>query len=334
MSSNGVVNRNGVAVDDTFAEAFPMKATRLLITAHTVEWARHAAAAATGFATSVIGCGCEAGIEGELPEERTPDGRPGLAVLLFAMSGKELAKQIERRVGQCVLTCPTTAVFSGIDVRPSSTDDGGRPPEGAPPGLGRPGAGQGEAVALGKNLRFFGDGWQISKVIGGVRYWRVPVMDGEFVAQETTAVVKGVGGGNLLLLARDTDSALAVASAAVAAMKRLPNVIMPFPGGVVRSGSKVGSKYASLSASTNDAFCPGLHGLVDSELTADTRCVLEIVIDGLSEADVSAAMRAGLQAGIEFGAARGLLRISAGNYGGKLGPFHFHLHKLLPGTST
>ena len=298
------MTHNGVVIDDTFAEAFPMKATRLLITARTLEWARHAALAATGFATSVIGCGCEAGIEGEVSAERTPDGRPGIAVLLFAMSGKELAKQIERRVGQCVLTCPTTAVFAGIT--------------------------EGEAVALGKNLRFFGDGWQISKVIGGVRYWRVPVMDGEFVAQEMTAVVKGVGGGNLLLLARDTDSALAAATAAVAAMEQLPNVIMPFPGGVVRAGSKVGSKYAALSASTNHAFCPGLYGLVDdSELTPETRCVLEIVIDGLSEADVAAAMRAGLQAGIALGSARGLLRISAGNYGGKLGPFHFHLQKLL-----
>jgi formylmethanofuran--tetrahydromethanopterin N-formyltransferase len=238
--------------------------------------------------------------------ERTPDGRPGFALLLFAMSGKELAKQIERRVGQCVLTCPTTAVFAGIA--------------------------EGEAVALGKNLRFFGDGWQISKVIGGVRYWRVPVMDGEFVAQETTAVVKGVGGGNLLLLARDTDSALTAATAAVDAMKRLPNVIMPFPGGVVRSGSKVGSKYAALSASTNHAFCPGLLGLVDSELTPETRCVLEIVIDGLSDVAVATAMRAGLYAGIELGAARGLLRISAGNYGGTLGPFHFQLHRVLAGN--
>jgi formylmethanofuran--tetrahydromethanopterin N-formyltransferase len=155
-------------------------------------------------------------------------------------------------------------------------------------------------------------------------------MDGEFVAQETTAVTKAVGGGNLLLLARDTDAALAAAEAAVAAMKRLPNVIMPFPGGVVRSGSKVGSKYPALMASTNDAFCPSLHGLVaHSELTAQARCVMEIVIDGLTEADVAAAMRAGLRAGIELGAAAGLLRMSAGNYGGKLGPFHFHLHKLM-----
>jgi formylmethanofuran--tetrahydromethanopterin N-formyltransferase len=298
------MKRNGVVIDDTFAEAFPMKATRIVVTAHTIEWARQAALSATGFATSVIGCGCEAGIEREIDGSETPDGRPGISLLLFAMSGKELAKQIERRVGQCVLTCPTTAVFAGIA--------------------------EGEAVALGKNLRFFGDGWQISKVIGGVRYWRVPVMDGEFVAQETTAVVKGVGGGNLLLLARDTDAALAVAEAAVAAMRKLRNVIMPFPGGVVRSGSKVGSKYPSLMASTNDAFCPTLYGLVaKSELTPETRCVMEIVIDGLTEADVAAAMRAGLDAGIAFGAERGLLRISAGNYGGKLGPFHFHLHKLM-----
>ncbi len=298
--------RNGVAIDDGFAEAFPMKATRVIVTAHNAEWARHAAMAATGFATSVIACGCEAGIERELTADETPDGRPGQSLLFFSMSGKELTKQLERRIGQCVLTCPTTAAFAGLAI--------------------------GEPVALGKNLRFFGDGWQISKVINGIRYWRIPVMDGEFVVQETTAVVKAVGGGNLLLLARDTDAALAVAGAAVAAMRKLPNVIMPFPGGVVRSGSKVGSKYAALSASTNDAFCPSLQGLVQrSELTLETRCVLEIVIDGLTEADVGEAMRVGMEAGIAFGSSGGLLRIAAGNYGGKLGPYHFHLRKLLGG---
>ena len=300
---------NGVIIDDTFAEAFPMKATRIVITAHNLTWARHAAASATGFATSVIACGCEAGIERELGPDETPDGRPGVAVLIFSMSGKELAKQVERRVGQCVLTCPTTAVFAGIA--------------------------EGEAIPLGKNLRFFGDGWQISKVIKGVRYWRVPVMDGEFVAQETTAVTKAVGGGNLLMLARDTDAALAAAEAAVRAMQRLPNVVMPFPGGVVRSGSKVGSRYPALPASTNDAFCPGLYGLsARSEITPDVRCVLEIVIDGLTDADVGAAMLAGMQACIAIGPAGGLLRLSAGNYGGKLGPYHFHLHKLLAGAGA
>ncbi|MGK6308001.1 formylmethanofuran--tetrahydromethanopterin N-formyltransferase [Variovorax sp. DT-64] len=313
--SEGAAERNGVLIDDTFAEAFPMKATRIVITAHNIAWARHAAVSATGFATSVIACGCEAGIEREIGSEETPDGRPGVSVLIFSMSGKELAKQIERRVGQCVLTCPTTAVFAGL-----------------PPGAG----GSSDAAALGKNLRFFGDGWQISKVIDGVRYWRVPVMDGEFVAQEDTPVVKAVGGGNLLFLARDTDAALAVSEAAVAAMRRLPNVVMPFPGGVVRSGSKVGSRYANLSASTNDAFCPSLVGLVTrSELAGgQVGCVMEIVIDGLTEGDVGDAMRMGMEAAVEIGREGGLLRVSAGNYGGKLGPFHFHLHRLLAGEGV
>ena len=292
---------NGTLIDDSFAEAFPMKATRIVITAHNLVWARHAAVAATGFATSVIACGCEAGIERELSADETPDGRPGVSLLLFAMSGKELAKQLERRVGQCVLTCPTTAVYAGLR--------------------------EGEAVPLGKNLRFFGDGWQTSKVINGIRYWRVPVMDGEFVAQETTAVVKGVGGGNLLLLATDTEAALAAAEAAVAAMKQLPDVIMPFPGGVVRSGSKVGSKYPALMASTNDAFCPALVGLAKkTELDASTRCVMEIVIDGLTEAAVARAMTAGIAAGTEIGAARGLLRIASGNDRGKPGPLDLPWH--------
>ena len=300
----GSVTLNGVTIDDTFAEAFPMKATRVLITAHNETWARNAAVSMTGFATSVIACGCEAGIERMLGADETPDGRPGVSVLLFSMSGKELAKQLERRVGQCVLTCPTTAIYAGLD--------------------------EGEAIALGRNLRFFGDGWQISKMIDGKRYWRVPVMDGEFVAQETTALVKAVGGGNLLLLARDTDAALAGAEAAVEAMRAVRGTIMPFPGGVVRSGSKVGSKYPALMASTNDAFCPALTPLAKhSELDADTRCVMEIVIDGLTEADVAASMRAGIEAIVARGGAAGVTRISAGNYGGKLGPFHFHLHKLI-----
>jgi formylmethanofuran--tetrahydromethanopterin N-formyltransferase len=303
---------NGVVIDATFAEAFGMRATRIIVTAHNATWAMNAGVAATGFATSVIACGCEAGIERLLGPDETPDGRPGMALLLFAMNAKELAKQLEKRVGQCVLTCPTTAVYAGL-----------------PPGSGV------EIAALGKNLRFFGDGWQIAKMIDGQRYWRVPVMDGEFLAQESTPVIRAVGGGNLLLLARDTDAALAGAEAAVAAMRQLPNVVMPFPGGVVRSGSKVGSKYPALMASTNEAFCPSLtHQAKKTELDDAIGSVMEIVIDGLSAADVAAAMAAGLAAIIERGADAGVLRVSAGNYGGKLGPHHFHLQDLLPAAST
>jgi len=294
---------NGVSIDETFAEAFGMRGTRLIITAHDLTWARHAAVALTGFATSVIACGAEAGIERELSPDETPDGRPGVSALLFAVSSKELGKQLERRVGQCVLTCPTTAVFAGLD---------------AP-----------EKLPLGKTLRFFGDGFQNSKVVAGRRYWRVPVMDGEFLAEETTSMVKAVGGGNFLVLAQDQVSALRACEAAIGEMRKLPNVIMPFPGGVVRSGSKVGSKYKALPASTNDAFCPTLRGATRSELTSDIGSVMEIVIDGLTDTDVRAAMKSGLEAVCRVGAAGGVRRISAGNYGGKLGQFHFHLREIL-----
>ena len=297
------MNLNGVHIDDTFAEAFGMKATRVLVTAQNLKWAYHAANAATGFATSVIACGCEAGVERKLEPEETPDGRPGAAMLFFAMSGKELAKQVERRVGQCVLTSPTSAAFAGID--------------------------EGEPIALGKNLRFFGDGFQLSKLIDGKRYWRVPVMDGEFLVQETTGMVKAVGGGNFLILADSQPQALAACEAAIEAMRKVPNVIMPFPGGVVRSGSKVGSKYKALMASTNDAFCPTIRGITKSELAAGIESVMEIVIDGLTDADIRVAMRAGIAAACSLGAANGIRRISAGNYGGKLGQFHFKLREVM-----
>lgn len=295
---------NGVTIDATFAEAFPMKATRAIITAHNEKWALIAAQSMTGFATSVIACGCEAGIDRILQSSQTPDGRPGVAVMVFAMGGKTLAKQLETRAGQCVLTSPTSALFAGID---SPTK-----------------------IPLGKNLRYFGDGFQVGKVIGGKRYWRIPVMDGEFLAEATTGQVDAVGGGNFLVLAQSQAQALTACEAAIEAMNKIPNVIMPFPGGVVRSGSKVGSKYAALNASTNDAFCPTLKGMSKkTELSPDIESVMEIVIDGLTKQDIDKAMKAGIQAVCELGAANGIKRISAGNYGGKLGPFHFHLQEIM-----
>jgi formylmethanofuran--tetrahydromethanopterin N-formyltransferase len=297
---------DGVTIEDTFAEAFGMRATRLIITAASRRWAQHAATTTTGFATSVIACGCEAGIEAVLAPRQTPDGRPGVAILLFAMSSKDLQKQLERRAGQCVLTCPTTAAYGGI------------PPEAAYDWLG-----------LGRALRYFGDGFQISKLIGGKRFWRIPVMEGEFVCEEKVGLVKGIGGGNFLILARDQQAALGAAERAVAAMRKVRNIILPFPGGVVRSGSKVGSKYKTLIASTNDAYCPTLVGLTRSRLPAGVGAVLEIVIDGLDAPSVERAMREGIRAACARGSERGVVAITAGNYGGKLGPHHFHLKAVL-----
>ena len=299
------ITRNGVLIEDTFAEAFDMRATALVITAPSPRWARQAAVTATGFATSIIGCGVEAGIDATLDPEATPDGRPGVRVLLCAGSTGELQKQLLARVAQCVLTSPGSACYAGLD-----------------------GA---ESLKLGDGLRYFGDGWQISKRIGGRHIWRIPVMDGEFVCEATTGLTKGaVGGGNLILMGRTAEATLAAAEAASDAIAGVADAIAPFPGGIARSGSKIGSKYKALPASTNDAYCPTLRGVArSSALGEDTKAVLEIVIDGLTPEAVAGAMRAGLLAAIALGPERGASRIGAGNYGGKLGKHHFHLVQLL-----
>jgi len=299
------LNANGVAIDDTFAEAFDMRATAIIITAPTARWARQAAETMTGFATSVIACGCEASIESALSARETPDGRPGVRALLFAVSTAELQKQLQNRVGQCVLTSPGSACYAGLE----AGDD---------------------RLKLGDAIRFFGDGWQIAKRLGARRYWRVPVMDGEFVCESATWLTKkAVGGGNLIVMGESPTKTLAATEAAVKAMREVADVIMPFPGGIARSGSKVGSKYKGASASTNDRYCPTLKGAVDSALTAEIASVLEIVIDGLTSEVVGEAMRAGLAAIVEMGSEKGASRVGAGNYGGKLGRHHYHLKDLV-----
>jgi formylmethanofuran--tetrahydromethanopterin N-formyltransferase len=295
---------NGVRVDDTFAEAFGMRATAIVITADSARWARQAADTMTGFGTSVIGCGCETAIDRELAPGETPDGRPGVRVLLFAVSTAELQKQLQTRVGQCVLTSPGSACYAGLSGE--------------------------EKLNLGNALRYFGDGWQIAKRLGEKRYWRVPVMDGEFVCEATTGLTKAaVGGGNVILMGEDSRRTLVAAEAAVKAIRAVSDAIVPFPGGIARSGSKVGSKYKA-PASTNDAYCPTLKGAVATALDPDIAAVLEIVIDGLAPAAIAAAMRAAIAAVVKLGPKRGVVRIGAGNYGGKLGPHHFHLKDLLP----
>ena len=293
---------NGIKIENTFAEAFPMKAARLIITADSKYWLKQAVNNMTGFATSVIACGCEAGIEKEIRSSETPDGRAGIAVLLFAMDSKGLAKQVLRRVGQCILTSPTTACFSGLE--------------------------SDEKINLGNAIRFFGDGFQVSKKINDKKIWRIPVMEGEFVIEDKTSITKGIGGGNILIIGDSNQEVLKSAEAAVKEMRKVNNIILPFPGGIVRSGSKVGSKYKSLIASTNDAYCPTLKGITKTKLSKSNESVLEIVIDGTNEKDISLAMKKGINI-ICKKFNKGIKSISAGNYGGKLGPYHFHLRKIM-----
>ena len=292
---------DGVFIEDTFAEAFPIAAAQLTITAETPAWALTAAQVVTGYATSVIGCDAEAGIERVLPEGETPDGRPGVSVLLLAFNQDALQKAVVNRVAQCVLTCPTTACYNALPLVKEKT------------------------IRVGGSLRFFGDGFQCSKLLDGRRFWRLPVMDGEFVCEDEFGTVKGVAGGNFLILGESQAAALAAAEAAVAASAGVRGVILPFPGGIVRSGSKVGSRYKKLRASTNDAYCPTLRGITRSALPEGVNAVYEIVIDGLDLASVEEATRVGVKAAC----VPGVIRISAGNYGGKLGPHHIYLHKVL-----
>ena len=289
-------------IDDTFAEAFPMVGTRLIITAIDIDLATMAAMEFCGNASSVIGCDCEAGIERGLGGSRTPDGRPGVSVLAFAFNQKSLEKAVSSRIGQNVLTCPTTACYSGILDSPKD-----------------------KRIKVGAQLRYFGDGYQISKKLGDRRYWRVPVMDGEFLCEDVFGTSKGIGGGNLLICGESQEAALAASRAATIAINDLEDVILPFPAGVVRSGSKVGSKYPQLKASTNDKWCPTLTGQTDTSLQSGERAVYEIVIDGFSERAVAQAMQTGLET---VASMPGIIRVSAGNYGGKLGPHHFHLQRL------
>ena len=298
---NGPILQLGsTRIVDTFAEAFRLRYGRIVVTAYDDHWLDAALAAVCGYGTSVIGCDAEIGLERRLPAEESPDGRPAAAILAFGFAAEPLAKAIANRVGQCLLTCPTTAVFDGL---PESSD----------------------RAPLGKQIRYFGDGFEKTKVFAGRRYWRVPVMDGEFLVEETCGIAKGIGGGNLILQAASLPAALAAARRAVGAIATIAGTITPFPGGVVRSGSKVGSRYPGLRASTNDAFCPGLVGRVETELLPGVEASLEIVIDGIDEPAITQAMAAAMQAI----ASPDVPAISAGNYGGKLGKFHFHLHQLL-----
>jgi formylmethanofuran--tetrahydromethanopterin N-formyltransferase len=293
---------------DTFAEAFGARYTRLIVTAADDYWLDAALHSITGYGTSILGCDAEAGIEQHLAAQDSPDGRPAGSVLLFAFTSETVTQAGQHRVGQCILTCPSTACFNGL-------------PDAA------------ESYSLGKYLRYFGDGFESREssvkrqepdVSDSRACWYIPVMDGEFIIEATAGIAKGVAGGNIIIQADTQQSALAAARRAVAAVALLPGAITPFPGGICRSGSKVGSKYKALRASTADAYCPTLRDKVETQLVAGAECAYEIVIDGVDHSSVAAAMRVA----IEAAAGEGVVAIGAGNYGGKLGKYPVRLHNL------
>ena len=294
---------NGVEVEDTFAEAFDMQVARILMTAATESWAKTCAYSAAGFATSVIECKVEAGIDQLIPKTETPDKRPGITLLFAALRSKDLAKELRKRTGQCILTCPTTNVYNALDNAE-------------------------EWVDVGNQLRYFGDGFEDRKRVGDkLLAWRIPVIEGEFVIEEKFGIKSGIGGGNLILMGKTPKATLKAAETAVAAIHTVEGCVAPFPGGICRSGSQVGSKYDFLKASTNVRLCPTLREHVPNSLVPPgVNSVLEIVMNGLSKNAVQDGMRAALQAAVEVPE---LVKVSAVNFEGKLGKHKLHLKSLL-----
>jgi len=294
---------NICAIEDTFAEMFPLWAGRVLITADSERWALTAAAATTGFATSVIMSPAEAGIEGIVPIDKTPDKRVGVLIQIYNRNRFELKNQMILRIGQCIMTCPTASAF---DAMPNAK----------------------RKLKVGRSIRLFGDGFQRKGLVGNRKIWRIPIMEGEFIVEDTFGAANAIAGGNFLILTKDKFSGLKAAEEAVKAIKNKANkVILPFPGGICRSGSKAGSLKYKLKASTNHPLCPQLRKLVpNSQLPENVNCVYEIVINGLTLEAVKRAMGEGIRAAARFS---DVVRISAGNYGGKLGPYKAFLKEVL-----
>ncbi len=294
---------NTCTIIDTYAEMFGMWVGRVLITAESEKWAQTAARTATGFASSIIMSPAEAGIEGIVQPANTPDGRVGALIQLYHRARPDLKAQMVLRIGQCIMTCPTTAAF---DALPDAK----------------------RRLKVGRSLRLFGDGFQKRDTLADRKVWRIPVMEGEFVVHDTFGAMKAIAGGNLIIMARDNAAGLQAAEkAAHAISSKAKEVIMPFPGGVCRSGSKAGSIKYKLKASTNHPLCPRLRGLVDdSEVPEGVNCVYEIVINGLSIDAVKQAMAVGIRTAAIV---PGMVQITAGNYGGKLGPYRAYLREIL-----
>jgi formylmethanofuran--tetrahydromethanopterin N-formyltransferase len=300
---------SGALVEDTYAEAFKSLYAELLITARDRTWLDHALQASTGNASSTILCDCEAGLDryvgpGGDGSVETPDGRPGaVAQIHVPRFRKDRVEALERsllvRISQNVLTCPSAACFSLQESEP--------------------------CYKLGRKIAYFGDGYQFKDVRHGRRVWVVPILGGEFVVDRRFGYREGLMGGNLWYFGKDLDSALAAAERGVEAIRRVPGVIMPFPGGVAGSGSKAGSRYSFSVASTYERFCPTLRERLGDEsgLPEGVGSVMEIIINGRDLKSIIDATQAAIAASRET---PGLLRISAGNYGGRLGKSFIHLH--------
>lgn len=292
---NGGLRNTFCLIQNTYAEMFSMWVGRVLITADSEKWALTAAQVATGLATSVIMSPAEAGIEDLVAPDRTPDNRTGVLIQVYNRNRFDLNGQMILRIGQCIMTCPTTAAF---DAMPNAK----------------------RTLKVGRSLCLYGDGFQRKSLVNQRKVWKIPVMEGDFIVEDRFGIAEAVAGGNFIILAKDGMEGLAAAEKAVKAIREESSeVILPFPDGICRSGSKVGSLKYKLKASTNHLFCPRLRELVpETQVPEGVNCVYEIVINGLTLEAVKKAMSAGVKAAVSM---PGVVKISAGNYGGKIGPY-------------
>ena len=290
-------------IEDTYAEAFRSIYAEVLVTARDRVWLGHAVNAAAGNASSSILCDCEAGLDRYVGPDGTPDGRPG-AIVQFHVPRfhKDRAARLERslliRLSQNVLTCPTTACFNFLD--------------------------EPTFFKLGRKIAFFGDGYQFRAIRFGRKLWVIPILSGEFVLERRFGYRDGLMGGNLWFMGASADAALLAAQKAVQAVQDIPGVIAPFPGGVAASGSKAGSQYKFMVASTYEAFCPTLRDKLgeQSKVPAGVVAIQEIIINGRDLPAIAHATQAAIAACVDT---PGLLKISAGNYGGRLGKSFIYL---------
>lgn len=291
-------------VDDTYAEAFKSLYAEILITARDRYWVDRAVEACTGNASSTIMCDCEAAMSHYVEPGETPDQRPG-AVVQFHVPRfwKDRVQKLERslivRVGQNVLTCPTAACFSTMPNEATT-------------------------FPLGRKLAYFGDGHESESNRFGRPGWVIPILSGEFFLDAQFGYREGLMGGNLWYFGSTAEGALEGAMKGVEAAKRA-GVIMPFPGGMAGSGSKAGSKYKFIVGSTYAEYCPTLREKMGDQcrLPQGVVSVQEIILNGCDLPTIAASMQAAIAASR---ATPGLERISAGNYGGKLGKSFIYLH--------
>ncbi|MEM2028741.1 MAG: formylmethanofuran--tetrahydromethanopterin N-formyltransferase [Candidatus Bathyarchaeia archaeon] len=296
-------------IEDTYAEAFEGLYFRILVTASDKRILIKAAEDATATPSTVIGR-IEGGIERWVPKNETPDGR--LGVILQFWSGIDERKPVEEavrrfyrelsyRIRQDILVKPFTSVFDAC-----------------PNPIGK--------VDTLELIGHCGDGYEWIERRYGREMIIVPIMVPDFKIERFLGYGRGVMGGNFWYMCRTKRAVLEAGRKALRAISQIESVVTPF--NICAAGSKPETKFPQIGPTTNHPYCPSLKSRLRSEskVPEGVRYIPEIVINGLTLDSVQEAMRAGIRAAMSV---KGVVRISAGNYGGKLGKYIISLREIM-----